>query len=586
MRIIVLALAVLVLAGGSAVALTLGSSAERPPRVRVTLVASDPRPWPGEPLRLSGRVRPSQPGRLLLVQRHDRRRWVAVARLRLSRASRFSLRWRRRSSGRIILRALLVAEGGLPGGASYPLSLDFEPLHRIKHVVIITQENRSFDQYFGTYPGADGIPGLAGNRGRVPCVPDPGAGGCIKPYHDPQDRNYGGPHSAVNARADIDGGRMDGFVGQAERGKGCSTVNPNCSACVSASQSRCIDVMGYHDGADIPNYWRYARAFVLQDHMFESVASWSLPAHLFMVSAWSARCSSPYRPFSCRNAVQAPNRDFATVAGGPNDGRLRYAWTDITWLLHRAGVSWAYYVFKGSEPDCEADQAEVCRPVEQGPRTPGIWNPLPSFTDVAEDRQRGNIRSLRAFFAAARRGTLPAVSWIDPNGAVSEHPPALISSGQTYVTGLINAIMRSPEWGSTAIFLNWDDWGGFYDHVDPPRVDRNGYGLRVPGLVISPYARHGFIDHQTLSQDAYLKFIEDDFLDGQRLNPATDGRPDPRPDVRESERILGSLTRDFNFGQPPRPPLILPVCPRTDLQPKPACPAPGTLPLAAQERAG
>ena len=144
---------------------------------------------------------------------------------------------------------------------------------------------------------------------------------------------------------------------------------------------------------------------------------------------------------------------------------------------------------------------------------------------------------------------------------MSEHPPALVSAGQTYVTGLINAIMRSPDWDSTAIFLSWDDWGGFYDHVVPPVVDQLGYGLRVPGIVISPYAKRGFIDHQTLSHDAYNKFIEDDFLDGQRLNPTTDGRPDPRPDVRESNPMLGNLTADFNFNQAPRPPLILPVHP-------------------------
>ena len=95
--------------------------------------------------------------------------------------------------------------------------------------------------------------------------------------------------------------------------------------------------------------------------------------------------------------------------------------------------------------------------------------------------------------------------------------------------------MNGPEWKSTAIFVAWDDWGGFYDHVPPPTVDQNGYGLRVPGLVISPYAKRGYIDHQTLSFDAYAKFIEDDFLDGQRLDPKTDGRPDPRPDVRENE---------------------------------------------------
>ncbi len=117
--------------------------------------------------------------------------------------------------------------------------------------------------------------------------------------------------------------------------------------------------------------------------------------------------------------------------------------------------------------------------------------------------------------------------------------------------------MRSPCWGSTAVFLSWDDWGGFYDHVAPPKVDGDGYGIRVPGLVISPYAKRGYIDHQQLSHDAYLKFIEDDFLGGQRLNPATDGRADKRPDVREEASGLGSLTEDFNFNQTPRAPTLL-----------------------------
>jgi len=130
--------------------------------------------------------------------------------------------------------------------------------------------------------------------------------------------------------------------------------------------------------------------------------------------------------------------------------------------------------------------------------------------------------------------------------------------------------MKGPDWNSTAIFLAWDDWGGFYDNVAPPEVDQNGYGLRVPAITISPYARQGHIDHQTLSSDGYLKFIEDDFLGGARLDPRTDGRPDRRPDVRDDARILGSLAADFNFSQPPRPPLLRPTNPRTD---SPAIPA-------------
>ena len=132
------------------------------------------------------------------------------------------------------------------------------------------------------------------------------------------------------------------------------------------------------------------------------------------------------------------------------------------------------------------------------------------------------------------------------------------------MTAIVNAAMKSPDWDSTAIFLQWDDWGGFYDHVVPPAVDQNGYGLRVPAMVISPYAKQGYIDHQTLSSDAYLKFIEDDFLGGSRLNPKTDGRPDPRPDVREDEKILGNMVNDFDFNQAPRAPVLLPTNPPTD----------------------
>jgi phospholipase C len=443
--------------------------------------------------------------------------------------------------------AIATAAGSLSAASSPPNA----GIHKIRHVVVIMQENRSFDSYFGTFSGADGIPAGV-------CVPDRATHGCDAPFHDTADRNYGGPHDVGAAVADVAGGKMDGFVNEAERARvtGCRQ-NPNAPAC-SQSAAR-PDVMGYHDAREIPNYWAYARNFVLQDHMFEPNASWSLPAHLFMVSEWSARCSVPGDPMSCVNALQSPGAppDFVSNRRGvPPD----YAWTDLTYLLHAHHVSWRYYVFKGTEPDCEENQM-ICGTVRQSATTPGIWNPLPWFDTVRQDGELQDVTSLKNFFVAARRGTLPAVSWIDPTGKVSEHPPALVTDGQTYVTSLVNAIMRGPDWRSTAIFLAWDDWGGFYDHVVPPVVDRNGYGLRVPGIVISPYARRGFVDHQTLSFDAYVKFIEDDFLGGLRLDPRTDGRPDPRPDVRENASILGDLRHDFDFTQKPRRPLLLPLHP-------------------------
>ena len=452
-------------------------------------------------------------------------------------------------------------------------------IHKIKHVIVIQQENRSFDSYFGTYPGADGIPM---NNGKPSgCVPDPADGKCVEPYVDHADVNGGGPHNKSNADADINGGKMDGFIGQAEAGrKGC--LDPTDPACTNSAQP---DVMGYHAASDIPNYWTYAKDFVLQDHMFEPAASWSLPAHLFLVSEWSAYCTEHDNPSSCKNSIaqlakqhgRPPNAP--AYYGGKTSDTPIYAWTDLTYLLDKSHVTWGYYVVPGTEPDCQNDAAETCAPVEQNSSTPGIWNPLPWFDTVKADGQLGNIQSVDKFYSAAQAGALPAVSWVVPSGEVSEHPPAPVSYGQSYVTSVINAVMHSPDWDSTAIFLAWDDWGGFYDHVVPPTVDQNGYGLRVPAIVISPYAKKGYIDHQTLSFDAYDKFIEDDFLGGQRIDPASDGRPDPRPDVRENEKVLGNLVDDFNFDQTPLSPVVLPVHPKTTLT---GTPTPAQLPAAAK----
>jgi phospholipase C len=473
---------------------------------------------------------------------------------------------------RAMTAAILAVGFGLVG-ASGAVAAE-EGIHKIKHVVVIMQENRSFDQYFGTYPGANGIPAGV-------CVPDPMHGGCVAPFHDGSDKNYGGPHGAPNAASDIDGGRMDGFVGQAEQGLHCGGAEPACSPCQAETAGECVDVMGYHDAREIPNYWTYAQSYVLQDNMYQSVSSWSWPEHLYMVSSWSARCKNWSEPLSCFSwsggpPIPEPPEGKPNPYSGPE--AISLPWTDITYLLYKHAVSWAYYIFEGNEPDCENNEAVTCAPVKQGPKTLGIWNPLVDFTDVKEDGQLNNVKSLNNLFTALHNTStcsLPNVSWIAPNFKVSEHGPALISIGQAYVTTLINSIMRSPCWNSTAIFLSWDDWGGYYDHVVPPTVDQSGYGMRVPGLVISPYARPGYIDHQQLSHDAYLKFIEDDFLSGQRLNPATDARPDSRPGVREEAPGLGSLLNDFNFNQPPRTPLILSAHPA----PGPASNPPGGVPL-------
>jgi phospholipase C len=453
---------------------------------------------------------------------------------------------------------VLLAPAGHQPGTDRAHAATPAGIHRIRHVIVIMQENRSFDSYFGTFPGADGIP-MENGRPTV-CIPDPRTHRCLRPYHDPSDRNSGGPHGPDAALADINGGRMNGYVREALAGEKKICANDRYLAL--CTNGRAVDVLGYHDAREIPNYWRYAHAFVLQDHLFEPNYGWSLPAHLFMVSAWSATCAGPTKPLTCKPDLTKPEQPAGTrqMAKRGSD-TAAYAWTDLTYLLHEHRVSWAYYVAPGTEPDCENADAIRCPYHLQGPRTPQIWNPLPRFTTVRQDRQLGNVQSVAHFFRAARTGTLPAVSWVVPNGRESEHPPASIRRGQAWVTRLVDAVMKSPDWRSSAIFVAWDDWGGFYDHVRPPKVDAAGYGIRVPGLVISPYARTGYVDHQVLSFDAYLKFIEDDFLHGARIDPRTDGRPDSRPDVRENAHVLGNLVRDFDFSRAPRASLLLPPWP-------------------------
>jgi phospholipase C len=441
------------------------------------------------------------------------------------------------------LLAVIIVVATKSSSSQSVLTVDPD-IHKIKHIVVIMQENRSFDSYFGTFPGADGIPAGA-------CLPDPHNGGCRKPWVDHHDSNADEPHDNPAFVGDRAHGKMDGFVSVAEK-EMCKKNHP-CHP----------DVMGYHVQSDIPDYWAYAKNFVLQDRFFEAAGSWSLPAHLLIVSGWSARCDDDDDPMSCKNSQNPPDRK----PGRPTP----FAWTDLTYLLHKHHVSWGYYLDHGARTENHNENG-VWK----------IWNVLPGFTDVHKDNQTGNIRSLKVFYQQAKSGTLPKMSWLAPDLRDSEHGPALVSSGQAYTTRVINAIMRSPDWDSTAIFLSWDDWGGFYDHVMPPAVDKLGYGFRVPAIVVSPYARRGFIDSQTLTTDAYLKFIEDDFLGSTRIDPATDGRPDSRPDVRERAKQLGDLIKDFDFTQTPLPPLILNPCPPdTTLVPKPQPKCDGKVPLHA-----
>ncbi len=446
-----------------------------------------------------------------------------------------------------------------------PSTPEPEGVFKLEHLIFIVQENRSFDHYFGTYPGADGIPTNPDGSFSV-CAPDPYQDEkCVPPYISSSFDQNGGPHAHDDSLRDVNGGKMDGFI---------RSLKPRPAFCwMDRTQDKCVDYLGPDGQPDvmstlpresIPNYWAYADEFVLQDGMFAPVDSWTLPSHLFLVSGWSASCKDPWDPMSCESDLYVKYENRWLYGDEPV-----YAWTDLTWLLDEQDVSWAYYV--GNDTCWVAD--ETCPPpTRKGYETSYNRNVLPgfsSFWDGSRDGVQDNIQPFDDYFKAAEAGTLPSVSWFAPTGNISEHPSgqSTIKTGQSYVTRLINAAMEGPEWESTAIFLTWDDWGGFYDHAKPPRIDDMGLGLRVPALVISPYSKKGYIDHNTYSFDSYLKLIEDRFLGGARLDPKTMSRPDSRPFVREEYKIYDDITEAFDFEQEPRPPLILEPWPWPEPEP-------------------
>ncbi len=439
-------------------------------------------------------------------------------------------------------------------------------INKIEHLIFVVQENRSFDHYFGTYPGADGL-ATNPDGSFADCIPNTFQGGaCVGPYISESIDFDGGPHAHADSVRDVNGGKMDGFIASLKpRPDYCWTVpdQPKCPALIGPEGQP--DVMSTLPRDRIPNYWAYADRFTLQDAMFAPTDSWTLPSHLFLVSGWSAYCSDTTDPMSCTSDLSLKGDRRWNYGDDP-----KYAWTDITWLLDRNDVSWASYVGNDTcwlHPPCP-------EPERRGFETSYQRNVLPGFTSFWNGERTSGVQDntlpVNDYLAGAASGDLPSVSWILPTAVTSEHPhgPSTIQTGMAFVTRLVNAAMQGPDWNSTAVIVTWDDWGGFYDHVVPPRVDRNGYGLRVPALVISPWAKPGYIDHTTLSFDSYLRLIEDRFLDGQRLDPATDGRPDSRPTVRE--RLANPMRAAFDFNQEPLPPLVLDPWPWDTPEPHPS----------------
>jgi len=339
----------------------------------------------------------------------------------------------------------------------------------IQHVVIIMLENHTFDNYFGTFPGAYGT--------TLPQAPNP----------MPRDYNHG----SEAVLAGIDGGKMDHFESHAN---------------VQYKQS------------DIPIYWQYAQTFGLGDKFFSSYATSSTPNHMTMIAAQSGGLFETVSPIGCGAASNNLVHSRSVTTAADYWSYPCYNIQSLPDLLTSAGLTWRYY---NNVP---------------------IWN----ATGIIQSLNNSSnvVKNIPQFITDVNGGNLANVSYITPSGNYTDHPPALMEPAQNFVADNVNAIMNSQYWNNTAIFVTWDDWGSFYDHIKPPQVDALGLGMRVPLITISPYAIPGYISHKTGDFSSFVKFIETNW-----------GLPNLGQ--RDASPKISNLMDFFNFSQTPQQPLIL-----------------------------
>lgn len=369
----------------------------------------------------------------------------------------------------------------------------------IEHIVFVIKENRTFDNYFGTFPGADGATSGTISTGRV-----------IPLGHTPDQFPYDICHAWQCAILAIDGGKMDKFnlIGGARKKSGFP---------------------GYTQltQQDIPNYFAYAQNFVLADRMFSSLQGPSFPNHLYTVAAQSGGVISNPKNAQGYWGCDAPAGASVKVINTRGNIIEQYPCFDFQTLadsLEAAGVSWKYYAPTKGEGGYWWSTLDAINHIRNSP----LWSEhVVPYTEFVTDAQNGQ---------------LPAVSWLVTNAALSEHPPYSTCHGENWTVQQINAVMTGPDWNSTVVFLAWDDFGGFYDHVPPPKVDEFGFGPRVPLLIISPFAKKGFISHTQYEFSSFLKFVEERY----NLKPLTDG-----------DASANDMVDSFDFTQQPLPPLIL-----------------------------
>jgi len=397
----------------------------------------------------------------------------------------------------------------------------------ISHVIIMVQENRSFDDLFATFPGADGVRwGKMEHRGPVKL----------------QQVNLTGPcdwgHSYETFRKDYNHGKMNGF--------GLEGGGPRCPGPAGTK------VYQYVDPAQIAPYWDIASQYVLADHTFQTEGSGSFTSHQDLI-----RGATTYDKFAVKSLVDFPSQRPWGCDAKPGTTTSRLHWTKKK-LLYENGAGpypcTKYFPYRGlyyptmrDVLDAKGVSWKYYSPPVHG--VGGLWNAFDLVASVRFGPEwinnfPGTPNFEKQIFYDISAGTLPAVSWLIPDDVNSDHPGPQNDDGPSWVASVVNAVGQSSYWQSTAIIVVWDDWGGFYDHVPPPFFDIwGGLGFRVPMMIVSAYARQmspskpGYISHTIYEFGSILRFVEDTF--GLARLGTTDSR-------------ANSIADSFNFRQPPR----------------------------------
>ncbi|MBV9178751.1 MAG: alkaline phosphatase family protein [Nitrososphaeraceae archaeon] len=409
----------------------------------------------------------------------------------------------------------------------------------IKHIVVIMQENHSFDNYFGVYPGANGIP----KNVCMPVDPDHPSnnGHCVKPFLSTNPTSEDIPHGYQSSVVAYNNAKMNGFM---------------------LAENEDPKTMSYYDNKTIPYYWNLAKHYVLADNFYSSVLSYSLPNHWYAV-AGQAPATSIFYGMNTGPRVKAAgnyinhNNNITQLEKGrllQRPKSIQKSLVDEEYLResnmtntivdffmnnnnsNTNNITWKYY-------DHPIHIGGYEKAVNSGMAFE-YWNPFSAKGSTYTRSYAPHFVNRTQIFSDLKTGTFPQVSWVIPSAPISEHPPANIILGMNWVKYVINAIMKSQYWNSTAIILTWDDYGGFYDHVPPPQIDKYGLGFRMPTVIISPYVKPGYIDHTQYQFESILKFIEWRF----GISALT-GR-----DMR-ANNILNA----FNFNEKPNPPYMVPL---------------------------